>query len=174
MYLAIGDTFPYRMPNPGQEGCVMHMDGALFFIMNYLTSPTQKECQAWRNGRFVYGVFEEESVPVFLAGFSGGQMIVECTINFLEEIERRGKLCDFFIGESDLLNMFMVDADNNKLCAIRNLILGPAAGNLLRDICNRQIEHYQSSEEVKAKIYEIMNQYSTQELFEKATLFHPI
>ena len=173
MYLKIGETFPYSMPNPSQQGSIIHMDGANFSIMNWVSSPATEECQAWRNGHYVYGVFEEDHVPLFLVCFTECEMIVECSINILTELERGNGLCDFLAGESELLNMFMVDADNNKLCANRKLIFGPRAGSLLRDVCNRQIEHYQSADGVNAKIYEIMDKYSTQELFENATLFQP-
>jgi len=173
MLISKGQICPIANSTNGQDGNAFIMDGVAFSIFSWVSNPTETEITAWKSGSYLYGVFVEDSAPFFLAGFEDSGFMVEASINVLAEIEKGGFYCDFLAGESNSLNLILVDAQTNIVHAIRTLGMGATAANTLRTACTEQVEQYVSSQDVATKIMALMQKYTPTDMLQKTQMFRP-
>jgi hypothetical protein len=173
MKISTGDLFPHTLPNLGQEGQLIFMDGPNFSLVSWFSGLNDVEVSEWQTGDYLYGAFVEEDVPFLLAGFLKTNLIVEASLNVVAELERGNKLCDFLAEKSDLLNLILVDADTNVVKALRQLIMGPSAAKTLRESVARQIDRYHSGEAVATTIYCLMERYTTESMVQNTQMYKP-
>jgi hypothetical protein len=100
-------------------------------------------------------------------------MLVEASINIVGELNRGGSPCDFMAGESNMLDLILVDAQTNSVRAIRRLGVGPTTASAVINACAQQIDRYSSGEEVAEGIYSLMKKYTPQDMLNKTQLFKP-
>ena len=130
---SVGKRFPLEQYLTGKEMNLSMITSNFFNVFISLKNITQRELFAFRESSLTVSLFEMESIPYIIFDFGGWRFDVSI------DSHRISNLTKWLTKKSNLVNMFLVDADSGILKAMRQIGLAIEMTENIRDICEKQI-----------------------------------
>lgn len=154
----VGKPYPHHNRANGTERPVSELNSAFFDVLLYSLDP-EADKEFWKKGQLKYAVFIAHTIPFFIIDFPKDEFNFDVSINFLKVQE--DKADEWLNSKSNIINLYLINARNNNIEAMRMISVAQSAADLIRDACEKQDEEYKSWEEVESKITIVSSKYAT-------------
>ncbi len=164
MKLKVGEPIECKPP---REGCMPVINGPSFDLIAFFSDLTKQEINDWLKGKIAYGVYIEESIPVFLLDL-GKSWQLDVYLNIHQENEDVRK--QFFEGDPNQTRMILtlVSYSEAIVKAIRTIGIDPVNMLRIKEACFEQVLKYPSKEACQKTALKILSKYSADKLRAKS------
>lgn len=129
----VGKQFPHEKYLNRGELTVSILNETFFDVLVCLHGITSDETKAFRKGKLTAGIFEYKSIPFIIFDLGDG-FSFDVSIDITKISEEQQNM--WLNSNSNTINMFLVDASNGELKAIRMISVNFA--DEIRDILEEQ------------------------------------
>lgn len=166
MKLKVGEPIECKPP---REGCMPVINGPSFDLIAFFSDLTKQEINDWLKGKVTYGVFIEESIPVFLLDL-GKSWQLDVYLNIHQENEDVRK--QFFEGDPNQTRMILtlVSYSEAIVKAIRTIGIDPVNMLRIKEACFDQLSKYSSKETCLEAAENILNNSGGKQLRKKTKM----
>lgn len=163
----VGKPFPHPdQKAPGQDAARVMFIGEFFDVLIYSTMP-EADKKAVTQGPLRYGVYQKDDIPFFLVDFNGAiSFDMPMNINKVDQAQ----VDTWLNAKANLVTLYLLDARTNILLGIRAIGLKSAVAEQIRDILEKQDEHYTSPSAVDEAIILIENELTTADMMKRTTM----
>ena len=162
----VGKKFPIKNPTPFFENVRTLIVKASFDVVYFIKNYSKDDIKIWTSNPLNVGVYiDENKVPFIIFDFVRSGWNFDCTINILAENEETK--FHFINTKGNMVTMFLVDAIDNTLLAMRGIGMQYATMDAIKNACKEQLSMYRNKEEVDKKIDAIINRFTTSELMKR-------
>ncbi len=164
--LKVGEDFPLMDSSQanGEEKAIVSVNEAFFDIVFYSLDPAGDK-YFFTKKPLKIGVYKNAAIPFIVLEFIG-KFALDCTINAFkiksEKVEQWHQNYD-----SNIVNLYMVDARTNNLQAIRLLGVSQKIQHTIKALVELQLKKYNNKEEVDRQIIEITNTVPNEAMAER-------
>lgn len=154
---------------PPSEGYMPVLNQGSFDIFAFYSGLTEKEVKDWLKGKARYGVFIEQSIPVFLLDL-GKAWSLDVYFNMFHETESTRK--PFFESDpgSNRVAIILAAYPEPVVQAVRTLRIDPDLMIRLKEACFDQLSRYRSKDECFIEAEMILERYDSKALRAKAAM----
>jgi hypothetical protein len=163
-----GKPYPVHNRARGVETVVAETNSAFFDVLYYIVKPSSEDIRVWRKSTLRYGLYEDGNIPFFLIDFPAEKWNFDVTINFLKVMQPEGEA--WLEGKGNVVNLFLINALNNKLEAMRMISVTADTATQIRAFCEKQLDVYKTPEEADRGIVRIQTRTPTEEMIKKAKM----
>jgi len=154
---------------PPKEGYMPVINGSSFDIIAFFSNLTDKEQRDWLQGKAGYGLYIENSIPLFLLDL-GRAWSLDVYLNILQEDEDIRK--NFFEGDPHHTQVILtlVSYSDAIVRGIRTIAIDPDIMIKLKEACFNQLTQYPSKEQCHRAAEELLARYDGNQLRSKAEM----
>jgi hypothetical protein len=140
-----------------------------FDIFAFYSGLTGREVKDWLKGKARYGVFIEQSIPVFLLDL-GKVWSLDVYFNMFHETEATRQA--FFEGDpgSSRISLILAAYPEPVIQAVRTLRIDPDLMLRLKEACFDQLSRYRSKDECFVEAEMILEQHNSKALRAKTAM----
>ena len=131
---SVGSRFPFEKYLTGNELTISIINSDFIDVLVSYKNISKGEIQCWKKSSLMVSLYEKDSIPYIIFDFGGWNFDVSIVTNRMPE----ETLDDWLNSRSNLIHMFLVDADTGTLLNIRTIGLNMKFADLIRDICEKQ------------------------------------
>lgn len=139
----VGKRFPHEKYLGIGEITVAVLNTAFFDVLCVLGGITSDEKKDWRKGNLGIYLYEQSNIPFICFAFENWNFDVSINIGKISE----DQVDDWLNSESNLINLFLVDATTGNIEALRMISIPQKLAERIRDICEKQTENSNSETE---------------------------
>jgi hypothetical protein len=150
MAIIIGNAHPIQNKMKGVQNYLAQFHATFFDGLYYLKSPAAAQKAAWKSSSLSYGIYTEANIPFLLLEFPKEKW------SFLTPLNTVQGGSAWLSSADNVLNLFLLNADNNITESIRTLKVDSTFGNKLRETCKAQLTQYKTSNEVELAVAKIV------------------
>lgn len=164
--LAVGQSLKSAPPS---EGYMPVLNQGSFDIFAFYSGLSGKEVKDWLKGKARYGLFLEQSIPVFLLDL-GKTWSLDVYFNMFHESEDTRK--HFFEGDpgSNRVALILASYPEPVIQAVRTLHIDPGLMLRIKEACFDQLSRYRSKDECFVEAEMILEQHNSKALRAKAEM----
>ena len=129
-----GKRFPFEKYLTGEELTVSMINSNFFDVLGSYKNISKGEIQCWTKSSLMVSLYEKDSIPFIIFDFGGWSFDVSIVTNRIPE----ENLDNWLNSESNVVHMFLVDADTGTLLKMRSVGLNRQFADSIRDICEKQ------------------------------------
>jgi hypothetical protein len=161
----VGSEFPFPNKSNGQEMALVSMNEAFFDVLYYINDASESDINTFRRGSMQYACFSESAIPFPIFKFPKSKWSFDVNINIFKVQE--DKVEDWLNSESNIINLYLIDAQTNTLLAMRMIGTRTEYAEGIRDILDNQLEKYENKEQVDFMLQSILSAFPTEDMLAK-------
>jgi hypothetical protein len=169
--ISVGQDYPLHNKARGVEEVRLDISASFFDIIYYMPKPSAADIKTWSKADLRYGIFNFKDIPFFVAGFPASRWYFDTTLNFHKVKNSDVALPWLENKEARNIIFALVNANTNKVEALRVISIEAGLASEIKDICQRQLEEYRTVEEVDQVIDKGINAYDIQTMFKLGKSF---
>jgi hypothetical protein len=148
---------------PPKEGYMPIVNGSSFDIIAFFSNLKDREQRDWLKGKAGYGVYIENSIPVFLLDL-GKSWSLDVYLNILQEKEDIRKA--FFEGDPNKTQIMLtlVSYSDTIVRGIRTIVIDPNIMLKIKEACFDQLSNYASKDACQQAADKLMAHYTAKQL----------
>jgi hypothetical protein len=154
-------------PVPSFEQCTAQLVGSSFDLLTFVNGPTAKEVKTFRDAFMRLHISVIDSIPLIAVSYLGSRWTWDASLNVVGISERDAAA---FFAPGNAVTLFLVDRPKRVIKAMRMVGLPETAERLIKAALREQLTRYRGRAEFDAALNRIYQQYSTDDLIQRADL----
>lgn len=164
----VGKPFPHpEQKAPGIEQPRVMVTSGFFDVLFYSLNP-QADKATFTKKPLRYGVYQQDAIPFFIVDFPG-DFNFDVSIN-INKVDNK-HIDEWLNSDNNLVTLYLIDARTNIIHGIRAIGLKHEVAEQIRDICEKQDEHYASVGHVDIVINRITTTFSTGDMIKRTMMY---